>query len=200
MSDIASKTLRVLVVEDERRLRAVLLDMIPELGFDASGASSAEEAMSIMAENPHEILLLDLQLPGMSGMDFFEQVRQRWPGTQVVILTAFGDLEAARRAIHLDVVEFLNKPFHLCDIERAFDRARKRCLQAAGRLDGHSNSRPIDGNESSLTLAESERRLILTALQRHAGNRTAAAEELGISRRTLHYRLAEYKDRGWQVE
>ena len=126
VSDIATKNLRVLVVEDERRLRAVLLEIIPELGFGTSGASSAEEAMSIMNGDPHEILLLDLQLPGMSGMEFFEQVRRRWPGTQVIILTAFGDLAAARQAIHLDVVEFLNKPFHLCDIELAFDQSARR--------------------------------------------------------------------------
>jgi DNA-binding NtrC family response regulator len=200
MSDIATKNLRVLVVEDERRLLAVLLEMIPELGFGASGASSAEEAMSIMNGDPHEILLLDLQLPGMSGMEFFEQVRRRWPTTQVIILTAFGDLAAARQAIHLDVVEFLNKPFHLCDIELAFDRARRRCMSLLKQSSGDSISREIDQTESTLTLAESERRQILSALQRHAGNRTAAAEELGISRRTLHYRLAEYRERGWQVE
>jgi DNA-binding NtrC family response regulator len=190
-------SLRVLVVEDERRLRALMLEMIPELGFDATGASSAEEAISIMESDPRDILLLDLQLPGMGGMELFEQVRQRWPETEVVILTAFGDLQTARRAIHLDAVEFLCKPFHLRDIELAFDRARKRVTQRPSHA---TIADPLPFSEHGPTLAQAEYHHILASLQRHAGNRTAAAAELGISRRTLHYRLAEYRDRGWQVE
>jgi DNA-binding NtrC family response regulator len=170
--------------------------MIPELGFDVSGTSSAEEAMVILQSSPHEIALLDVHLPGMSGIELFELIRQRWPFMQVVILTAFGDLETARRAIHLDVVEFLCKPFHLRDVELAFDRARRRCERL-----GHSASNVAMAQaDDAITLQESEYRQILGALQRHAGNRTTAAEELGISRRTLHYRLAEYRERGWAIE
>ena len=174
--------------------------MIPELGFGVCGASSAEEALSIMESDPQDILLLDLQLPGMSGMELCERVRQSWPATEVVILTAFGDLETARRAIHLDVVEFLCKPFHLCDIELAFDRARKRVMRRSDRLDPLPAPESIDSSGQAVTLAQAEYRQILGSLARHSGNRTAAAEELGISRRTLHYRLAEYRERGWRVE
>jgi len=190
--------LHVLVVEDERRLRALLLEMIPELGFAVAGAGSAEEALRILESGPCDILLLDLQLPGMSGIELFEKVRARWPSTQVVILSAFGDLETARRAIHLDVVEFLCKPFHLRDIELAFDRARRR-IARTDPVDAHSTI-SSDMSAETVTLAQSEYRQILAALKHHAGNRTAAAEALGISRRTLHYRLAEYRERGWEVE
>jgi DNA-binding NtrC family response regulator len=187
----------VLIVEDERRLRALLVEMIPELGFTAAAASSAEEATGIMQSDPADIVLLDLHLPGMGGMDFFEEIRSRWPQTQVVILTAFGDLETARRAIHLDVVEFLCKPFHLRDIELAFDRARKRIMHRNERATAIAT---LDPDEHGLTLSQSEYRQILSSLQRHAGNRTAAAAELGISRRTLHYRLAQYRERGWEID
>ena len=197
MHETDPNSLRVLVVEDERRLRALLLEMIPELGFIAASASSAEEALAIMESDPRDILLLDLQLPGMGGMELFEKVKVRWPQTEAVILTAFGDLETARRAIHLDVVEFLCKPFHLRDIEVAFDRARKRIIRRDERA---TTLLPIESSEPGLTLSQLEHRQILASLQRHSGNRTAAATELGISRRTLHYRLAEYRDRGWQVE
>ena len=192
----AHATLKVLVVEDERRLRALLVEMIPELGFNVSGASSAEEAITILQSSPHDIALLDIHLPGMSGIELFELIRQRWPVMQVVILTAFGDLETARRAIHLDVVEFLCKPFHLRDVELAFDRARRRCERFEHRVSNVAMAQADD----AITLEESEYRQILGALQRHAGNRTAAAAELGISRRTLHYRLAEYRERGLAIE
>ena len=98
---------RVLIVEDEVRLRELLVDVIPEMGFPAVAVRSAEEASKLMESDPREIVMLDLQLPVMSGMDFFEQVRQRWPATQVIILTGFGNLATAKAAIRLDVVDFL---------------------------------------------------------------------------------------------
>lgn len=193
------RPLRVLIVEDESRLRDLLLDVIPDLGFPAMAARSSEDAKRIMEAEPHDIVLLDLQLPLMSGMDFFEEVRARWPDTQVIILTGFGDMEAALRAIHLDVVDFLSKPFHLNTIELALERARRRIYsgrtpppQPEERAVDDPNVSPSDIER--VTLAESEKRQILAALARNKGNRTAAAADLGISRRTLHYRLNHYRN------
>jgi DNA-binding NtrC family response regulator len=177
---------RVLIVEDESRLRELLLDVIPDMGFQAASAKSAEEAGKLMESDPAEIVMLDLQLPVMGGMDFFEKIHQRWPGTQVIIMTGFGDLESARHAIRLDVVDFLTKPFHLRDVEIALDRARKRMIQEIQK----SND-PDPTETSPRTLAEVEKEMIIAALERHGGNRTAAALELGISRRKLHYWLNE---------
>jgi DNA-binding NtrC family response regulator len=187
---------RVLIVEDEARLRELLLDVIPDLGFPASAARSAEEARKLMEAEPHDIMLLDLQLPMMDGMDFFEEVRTRWPDTQVIVLTGFGDMESARKAIHLDVVDFLSKPFHLNTIEVALDRARRRGhsrIAATSQPQVAEKDAPAVGEYYDVTLAQSEKRQILAALERNNGNRTAAAAELGISRRTLHYRLNQYR-------
>jgi DNA-binding NtrC family response regulator len=193
--------LHVLVVEDERRLRALLVGIIPELGFTARGAASGEEALSIIEKQSTDILLLDLQLPNMSGMELFEHVRSRWPAMQVVILTAFGDLDSARRAIRLDVAEFLCKPFHLRDLELAFDRARRRLPARAELSIPTPEPEPTTTDSTdATTLADAEYRHIVQILRQHNGNRTAAAEELGISRRTLHYRLAEYRERGLDVD
>jgi DNA-binding NtrC family response regulator len=194
---LPTQTLEVLVVEDERRLRALLVDMIPELGFTVRSAGTGEEALSMINTRAPDILLLDLHLPNMSGMDLFERVRVDHPKMQVVILTAFGDLESAQRAIRLDVVEFLCKPFHLRDLELAFDRARKR-LPMEQRLPDLSPAPAVVADAT--TLADAEYRHIVQILRQHNGNRTAAASELGISRRTLHYRLAEYRDRGLEVD
>src|SRR5438067_2159303 len=79
-----------------------------------------------MHAEPADIILLDLNLPPMSGLEFLERLRQTHPLTEVIILTGFGDLEAAKKAIHFDVVEFLTKPAHLGELEQALDRARKR--------------------------------------------------------------------------
>src|SRR5690606_25628239 len=108
---------RVLVVDDESRLRALLLEVIPEMGFDVTAARTAEEGLRLMEQAPHDIAMLDLQLPLMQGMDLFARLRARWPRLQVIVMTGFGDLAVARAAIQLDVVDFLPKPFHLRDVE-----------------------------------------------------------------------------------
>jgi DNA-binding NtrC family response regulator len=179
--------LRVLVVEDEPRMRELLLDVIPDMGFpETTAVRSAEEARRSLDATPADILLLDLQLPGASGMELFEEVRRQSPHAQVIVLTGHGDLDAARAAIHLDVVDFLRKPCHLGELEVALHRARQRQRPTA------SPPTVTPDNSGPMTLAEVEREQIFAALKRHQGNRTAAAAELGISRRTLHYRLREY--------
>jgi DNA-binding NtrC family response regulator len=183
---IPSRLVRVLIVEDEPRLRELLADVVPGMGFEAVAARSAEEASRKMAAEPFDVLLLDLQLPGIGGMDFFESVRRDEPEVQVIILTGYGDLDSARRAIRLDVVDFLTKPFHLNDVESALDRARRRVLEHR-RRDGE----PTPVTPGTGTLEDAERAAIIAALKRHGGNRTAAAAELGISRRKLHYWLAD---------
>lgn len=197
----------VLLVEDEPRLRDLLLEAIPDMGrsgFSAAGARSGEEALRLMNAQVRDIIILDLNLPGMDGMEFFEQVRQRWPQTQVIILTGFGDLDAARKAIHLQVVDFLSKPCHLSDVELALDRARRRIVELR-KINMTDTAPPVLAqpiNESTTpptTLEESERQMIIAALERNRGNRTAAAVELGISRRTLHYRLQEYERQGFII-
>ena len=188
---------RVLVVEDETRLRDVLLTSVSELGYQVSGARSGEEASRMMADDPRDIVVLDLNLPGMEGLEFFEIVRRRWPKTQVMILTGLGDLEAAQRAVRLDVVDFLTKPATLGDLESALNRAWRR-LNDSVRLDlldddSKGPAVPEESVDPRRSLDELEREHILAVLDRHRGNRTAAAAELGISVRTLYYRLAEYE-------
>jgi DNA-binding NtrC family response regulator len=194
--EVGNKLLRVLIVEDEVHLRDLLLEVVPEMGFPAVAVRSAEDGVRIMQSDPHDIVMLDLQLPVMGGMDFFERVRRDWPSTQVIVMTGFGDLASAQQAIRLDVVEFLSKPCHLYDVEHALDRARRRI----SHVSAIASAMPTPPDSGIATLAEIEFREILAALQRHNGNRTAAAAELGISRRTLHYRLAEYRNRGMPIE
>ena len=177
--------LRVLIVEDEPRLRELLADVVPDMGYPATAVRSGEEALRVMAADPRDVVLLDLHLPGVGGMDVFAAVRRQWPATQVIVATAYGDLTAAQEAIRLGVADFLTKPFHLSDVEAALDRARLRSA-AAGP--------PATLHPTPTTMADAERAAIVAALARHGGNRTAAAAELGISRRKLHYWLSENPD------
>lgn len=187
---------RVLIVEDEHRLRELLCDVLPNMGYEPVAARTAEQAFTLISEQAPDIIVLDLNLPVMDGMSFLDRFRPAHPDTPVVIMTGFGDLKSARQAIHHDVVDFLAKPCHLGEIEAALGRARQRLNDP--RLNPADQSAavapdPQDDDPVVETIAEAERRMIFEALERNNGNRSAAAIELGISRRTLYNKLAEYE-------
>ena len=191
---------RVLIVEDEPRMRELLLRAMTGWGFDAAAARSGEEALRLAGgpDGPPHIVVLDLDLPGIGGLETFARLRERQPDLQGIVLTGFGSLDAARQAIHLDVVEFLTKPVPLGDLEHALDRAIRRVVPASPPVvpEDAASEPPPPGQ----TLAEVERRHILETLARNHGNRTATAAELGISRRTLYYKLGEYQRDGFVEE
>lgn len=197
--------IHILIVEDEDRLRAGLMRAVPAMGFiSVKDASSAEDALNVMEEQPCEVVLLDLNLPGMNGIHCFEKIRECWPKTQVIIVTGHGDFDSAKQAVHLDAVEFLTKPVTLTVLEQAIGRACQRLydarrLQPVITVEGSEKPETTRLNDSEtdsnmpVSLQQLETQHILAALERNDGNRTAAAAELGISRRTLHYRIREFQ-------
>ena len=86
---------RVLVVEDEGRLRDMLQRAVRDMGFEITCAGSAESGMRILEDRPIDILLVDLNLPGMGGLEMLEIVHRRWQDMQAIVLTGFGDLPSA---------------------------------------------------------------------------------------------------------
>jgi DNA-binding NtrC family response regulator len=188
---------RVLIVDDEPRLRDMLTRSTREMGYEPVSARSAEQAAKVLEQDGFDAMILDLNLPGMNGLEFLARVRSRWPDLQVIILTGYGDLEAARKAIRLDAVDFLTKPCLLDDLEVALSRAqqRRRTLHQLA-LRATDGSDELGGDEPSTatppTLEQIEQRHILAALERNHGNRAATAAQLGISERTLYYRLGQY--------
>jgi DNA-binding NtrC family response regulator len=181
---------RVLIIEDEPRMRDLLERAVRGWGFEVFTARSGEEALRSSESAKPEIVLLDLNLPGMDGLELFRRLRERDAHIQGIVLTGFASVEAAKQAVHLEVVEFLTKPCHLGELELAFDRALRR-LPPPTRSD--LGAVPPSAGTEGITLDELERQHILAALDRNNGNRTATAQELGISRRTLYYKLEEYQ-------
>ncbi len=195
---------RVLIVEDEPRMRDLLVRAIGGWGFTVTSARSGEEALRVAETAGPEIALLDLNLPGADGLETLTRLREKRPHLQAIVLTGFASVEAARTAMHLDVVEFLTKPCHLGELEQALDRAMRRLAPAspAAKDEGGdavaTSHSPVPGAEG-MTLHDVERQHILAVLERNAGNRTATAVELGISRRTLYYKLEAYQNEGFKL-
>src|SRR3954463_2695793 len=164
----------VLVVEDEGRMRELLQRVMTGWGFEVITARSAEEAWRLAGERPPDIVVLDLNLPGEGGIEFFRRLRERLPGVQGIVLTGFASIESAKEAIPLDVVDFLTKPCHLGELEQALDRAMRRLAAAAApavlpsvlpdRAEADAPQPPDPADAAGKTLEEIEREHILAAL------------------------------------
>lgn len=197
----------VLIIEDEPKLRATYAEMAEAVGFACRSVGSAESAWRMFAARPAPVVVLDLNLPGESGMALFRRIRAAGGATQVVIVTAFGGLGDAQEAIDLGVVAFLSKPCHLGEFERAFVLAHRRACElndAADRDEKPALRAVIHDDQKNepagvQPLDELERRHIEAALVQCRGNRRAAAAALGISERKLYYRIRQYgwAHRGW---
>lgn len=189
------KTLRVLVIEDEERYRRFLLELLKDMGCDPLGAATAQEAFKTMSHTTPEALILDLNLPVMDGMEFLARFRRDHDTTPVIILTGVGDLRSAQEAIRHGVTEFLTKPCHLGQIEAALDRVRRQIAKQAESERKRAEVTASAAGEGK-PIGVIEREAIFDALLRHRGNRSAAAAELGISRRTLYSRIEKYRSEG----
>jgi DNA-binding response OmpR family regulator len=103
-------TASILVVDDESVVRRVLGDALAQAGYRVRSAASGEAALSSMAEDPADLMLLDLQLGDTDGVEIMQIARERWPQTQVIILTAHGSLASAIAAVRHDAADYLLKP------------------------------------------------------------------------------------------
>lgn len=113
----------VLVVDDDANLTQTLELGLAQRGFVVSTAQRAEEALSQLDTQDVDVVLTDINMPGLGGLEFASQVGERHPDTPVIVLTGFGSLEAAVAAIRAGAYDFLSKPARLDAIVIALERA-----------------------------------------------------------------------------
>ena len=105
--------IRVLMVDDEERFRETTAQMLVNRGFDTTVAASGEEALAILEEKPHDVVILDIKMAGMDGLQALAHIKKRFPDTQVIMLTGHGTAVSAKDALADRAFDYLNKP---CDI------------------------------------------------------------------------------------
>ncbi|HEY8837543.1 MAG TPA: response regulator transcription factor [Dehalococcoidia bacterium] len=127
---------RVLVVDDEQRVRRLLQTALTERGYDVTTAASGEEAMAAIAKRQPDIILLDLIMPGMSGLDVCRSVRQDL-STPIVVLSAHGEEHDKVLALDLGADDYLTKPFGM---EELLARIRVALRHSVG---GGSRTEPV---------------------------------------------------------
>jgi signal transduction histidine kinase/DNA-binding response OmpR family regulator len=102
---------RVLVVDDDPHVARSLRDLLAVRGFPASSAGSGEEALELLGREPFDLVILDVRLPGMTGIEACARIRERWGlSLPVVILTAYGDADAVQQGYDAGADDFIEKP------------------------------------------------------------------------------------------
>jgi len=114
---------RVLVVDDEAGIRNLLQRTLEDAGYSVVTAASGQEALDKMSEMNIELALLDIKMPGMSGMEVLRQVTINWPDTCVIMVTAIGDAQTAVEAMKLGAYDYITKPFDPNDVVPAIQKA-----------------------------------------------------------------------------
>jgi two-component system nitrogen regulation response regulator NtrX len=103
----------ILIVDDEEGVQSSLRGILEDTGFDAEGVSSGEECLASLARKEYAVVLLDVWLPGIDGIQVLEEVRKRSPATSVIMISGHASIEAAVRATKLGAFDFVEKPLSL---------------------------------------------------------------------------------------
>jgi DNA-binding NtrC family response regulator len=101
---------QILIVDDELNIRNALVTILEKKGYEARGVGTGEEALDLLETTGVDLVITDLRMPGIGGIEFLRKLRAQWPGTEVVVMTAYGSIEVAVEAMRLGAYDYLAKP------------------------------------------------------------------------------------------
>jgi DNA-binding NtrC family response regulator len=108
----------VLIVDDEPIVRESIRDWLKEAGYEVYTAESGEEALSLVAKQDFGVIVIDVRLPGITGIKALTEVKQQKPQIKSIVITAYPSAELAAEAIKLGAVDYLVKPVNPDDLEK----------------------------------------------------------------------------------
>lgn len=167
---------RILVVDDDHVLRERLARAFRDRGFEVDTAGDAEEALDLIASSPPARAVVDLRMPGRSGLELVRDLHAQLPEARIVVLTGYGSIASAVEAMKLGAINYLSKPADADDVLASFevtaDSAEDTAIEAP-------------------SLARAEWEHINRVLTDSDGNISEAARRLGLHRRSLQRKLAK---------
>ena len=101
---------RILIVDDDEVVRLSHLRSLTGAHYNVEAAWNGAEALHAMEQQPFDVILLDIRMPGMDGMSVLRAIKERWPESEVVIITGFASLETVKEAVQLGACDYLSKP------------------------------------------------------------------------------------------
>jgi len=125
----------VLIVDDEEEALKICADVADQAGLRVRSARTTEQALEILDQVPVDIVLTDLRVPELGGLDLLRRIRESFPQIAVLVLTQYGTIESAVEATRLGAADFVTKPFHISDLRAKLDRlARALDLERENRV------------------------------------------------------------------
>jgi len=161
---------KVLLVDDEEGIRTVLGISLADAGYDVRTAASGEEALVVFADHRPSVVLTDIKMPGIDGIELLKRIKSQNPETEVIMITGHGDLDLAIESIKHEATDFVTKPVHPDILDIALKRASER-LSMRRELRAHTEDLEKRVEEQAARLVEMER---LSAVGQAVEGMTAA--------------------------
>src|SRR5260370_39117480 len=120
------RSLRVLFVDDEAPLREFMRTELPRLGHEVTVCQDGRAAVKVLEKSVFDAAILDLRMPGMSGLEVLEHLKKVSPDTEAVVMTGHASIETATLAMRLGAADYMTKPCKLADVEAGLTRAPDR--------------------------------------------------------------------------
>ncbi|MBI4742430.1 MAG: response regulator transcription factor [Betaproteobacteria bacterium] len=169
----------LLLADDDDAFRRVLARALGRRGYAVTCAATVDEAMAVALAQPPEYAVVDLRMPGDSGLVLIEKLIELDPNTRIVMLTGYASIATAIEAIKLGAIHYLSKP---CDADEVVAALNKSVAGDA--------TLPVSGSPLSVNRLEWEH--IQRVLGEHQGNVSSTARALKMHRRTLQRKLSKH--------
>ena len=119
------KTCRILIADDEKNIRLTISQALGEMGLEIDTAVNGEEALMKLKDSNFDLILLDLLMPGINGMEVLQKLSKERPEVRVIIITAHGTIDSSVEAMKLGAIDFIQKPFTPDEIRETVARVIK---------------------------------------------------------------------------
>ena len=116
----------ILIVDDEQPIRMMLRNLLETIGYTVVDAASGDQALEVVAQMPADLVVTDLKMPGIDGLTLAKRLLEENPDRPVLLMTAYADLDSARKAIGIGIYEYFTKPFDVNDVVAGIGRALER--------------------------------------------------------------------------
>ncbi len=193
----------ILLVDDEPDIREVLDIYLTELGYAVHTAENGEKALAAFHRTLPSIVLSDIKMPGMDGIELLRRIKKESPETEVIMITGHGDMELAIDSLKLEATDFITKPVNDHILEFALQRAEER-IEMRRRLRSYTENLEQMVEEKTRQLLESEKMAAVgrvAAELSHTIKNIAGALKGGIYvlGRGIEDDNREYLQRGWEM-
>ena len=132
----------ILIVDDEEVVRLSHQRSLESGDCHTRAAEDGRQAIQVMEQDPADVILLDLRMPGLDGMDVLKTIKQRWPESEVVVITGYPCIETAKEAVRLGAFNYLTKPLDPDEVMKVANDAmtQKRWALRSDRDDQHNKT------------------------------------------------------------